>query len=206
MDNKLQNALIKTMAELVDYHDNNTGDHIERTQLGMRLFLEEMEKDHIYEKEIKKYNKELLLQSCLLYDVGKISVKEGILNKAGRLTDEEFSEMKKHVFYGEKIIDKIEKQAGECDFTQYAKTFVTSHHEKWDGTGYPRGLKEKEIPLLGRIMAIIDVYEALTSVRPYKGAFTHEQAVEIIVETAGTVFDPDLVEVFELTSDKFKKS
>ena len=200
----LIDALIKTMAELVDYHDGNMGGHIDRTQKGIKIFYEEMEKQNVYREEIKKLDLDMLLQSCMLYDVGKICIKDSILNKPGRLTNEEFSEMKKHVIYGENILEKIEISAGKSEFLEQAKAFTGTHHEKWDGSGYPRGLEGEEIPLLGRIVAIIDVYDALTSVRPYKDAFTHAQAVEIITETGGNMFDPALVEIFKNVSDRFK--
>lgn len=200
----LQNALLQTIAELVEYRDNITGGHIERTQRGIKLLLEEMERSNVYREEAKDWNIDLLLQSCQLHDVGKISIADSILKKPGKLTDEEFEAMKNHAAFGEKIIEKIETLAKESDFLKYAKIFAASHHEKWDGTGYPRGLKGKDIPLLGRIMALADVYDALVSARPYKKAFTHEEAVKIITETSGTQFDPVLVEVFLRTSDQFK--
>jgi putative two-component system response regulator len=112
--------------------------------------------------------------------------------------------MKKHTIFGEQIIAKIETLARESDFLDYAKIFASSHHEKWDGTGYPRGLKGEAIPLLGRIMAIADVYDALTSVRPYKKAFPHEEAARIIVEGGGTQFDPALIGIFSRNADRFK--
>jgi putative two-component system response regulator len=108
------------------------------------------------------------------------------------------------VFFSDKIIANIEAVAGNYDFLDYARIFAMNHHEKWDGSGYPHGLEGKEIPLLGRIMAIVDVYDGLTSARPYKDPFTHEQAVELIQGTGGTLFDPALIEVFELASAKFK--
>ena len=200
----LQNALLQTIAELVEYRDNITGGHIERTQRGIKLLLEEMERSNVYREEAKDWNIDLLLQSCQLHDVGKISIADSILKKPGKLTAEEFEAMKNHAAFGEKIIEKIETLAKESDFLKYAKIFAASHHEKWDGTGYPRGLKGKDIPLLGRIMALADVYDALVSARPYKKAFTHEEAVKIITETSGTQFDPVLVEVFLRTSDQFK--
>jgi len=202
---ELQNALLKTIAELVECRDDITGGHIERTQSGINILLEEIEKRGLYKEETKGWNKNLLLQSCQLHDVGKISISDSILKKPGKLNDEEFNEMKKHASFGEQIIEKIEALAKESDFLDYAKTFAASHHEKWDGSGYPRGLKENKIPLLGRIMAIADVYDALTSVRPYKEAFSHEEAVRIITESSGTQFDPILVEIFTSTADKFKK-
>jgi len=201
---ELQNALLKTMAELVECRDDITGGHIERTQHGVKILLEELEKSGVYQEETKGWDENLLLQSCQLHDVGKISISDSILKKPGKLTPEEFDEMKKHTSFGEQIIEKIEALAKESDFLNYAKIFAASHHEKWDGTGYPRGLKGDKIPLLGRIMAIADVYDALTSERPYKKAFSHEEAVRIITEGGGTQFDPALVEIFVQAADQFK--
>jgi len=200
----LQNALLKTMAELVECRDDITGGHIERTQRGIKILLEELDKRNIYREETKGWDMNLLLQSCQLHDVGKISIDDNILKKPGKLNDREFNEMKKHASFGEQIIEKIETLAKESDFLDYAKIFAASHHENWDGSGYPRGLKGNNIPLLGRIMAIADVYDALTSVRPYKKAFTHEEAVQIITEGSGTQFDPALVDMFVSVADRFK--
>jgi putative two-component system response regulator len=200
----MQNALLKTMAELVEYRDDITGGHIERTQRGIKILLKEIEKSGIYREETKGWDVNLLLQSSQLHDVGKISISDSILKKPAKLSDDEFNEMKKHASFGEQIIEKIETLAKESDFLNYAKIFAASHHEKWDGSGYPRGLKGNDIPLLGRIMAIADVYDALTSVRPYKKAFNHEEAVRIITEAGGTQFDPELVEVFIRVEEQFK--
>jgi putative two-component system response regulator len=112
--------------------------------------------------------------------------------------------MKKHTTFGEQIITKIETLTKENEFLKHAKIFAVSHHEKWDGTGYPKGLKENEIPLLGRIMAIADVYDALVSERSYKKAFTHEEAVNIIADSRNKHFDPSLIDIFLVVSDKFK--
>jgi putative two-component system response regulator len=200
----LQNALLKTMAELVECRDDITGGHIERTQRGIKILLDELEKSDVYREETKNWNVELLLQSSQLHDVGKISIDDNILKKPGKLNEEEYSEMKKHASFGEQIIKKIETLAKESDFLNYAKIFAASHHEKWDGSGYPRGLHGHNIPLLGRIMAVADVYDALTSVRPYKKAFSHEEAVRIITEGSGTQFDPALVDAFLRVADRFK--
>jgi len=201
---ELQDVLLKTMAEMVEYRDDITGGHIERTQRGVQILLEEIEKSGQYREETKGWNVNLLLQSCQLHDVGKISIADDILKKPGKLTDEEFEEMKKHTVFGEEIIKKIESMTKESDFLKYARVFAVSHHERWDGKGYPQKLKENEIPLLGRIMAIADVYDALISVRPYKKAFTHEEAAKIIIEGSATQFDPLLVEVFTRTAEKFR--
>jgi len=200
----LKNALLKTMAEMVEYRDFVTGGHIERTQQGIKLLLEEAEKNELF-KEVKDCDTELLLQSSQLHDVGKISISDFILKKPGKLNDQEFEEMKNHVVSGEQIIKKIRSLTKESDFLKYAEIFAASHHERWDGKGYPRGLKGNEIPLLGRIMAIADVYDALISERPYKKAFTHEEAVRIICESSGSQFDPVLVELFLETAEKFRE-
>jgi len=200
----LQSALLKTIAELVECRDDITGSHIERTQKGLEIMVKEIERSGIYYEETKDLNLNLLLQSCQLHDVGKISISDNILRKPGKLTSEEFDEMKKHTSFGEQIIEKIESLSKESAFLKYAKIFATYHHEKWDGSGYPYGLKENKIPLFGRIMAIADVYDALVSVRPYKNAFPHEQAVQIIKEGSGTQFDPELVKLFIQTAEQFR--
>jgi putative two-component system response regulator len=202
----LQDAMLKTIAELVECRDDITGGHIERTQKGIKILLETLEESGVYLEETRGWDMKLLLQSCQLHDVGKISISDNILKKPGKLSDEEFGEMKKHTVFGEQVIEKIETMAKENDFLDYAKIFAASHHEKWDGSGYPRGLKGNEIPLLGRIMAIADVYDALTSIRPYKKAFTHEEAVQIIIEGSGTQFDPALVELFVRSSGRFRQA
>ena len=200
----LQNALLRTMAELVECRDDVTGGHIERTQKGIKILLDEIEKDNLYPEETKGWNTDLLLQSCQLHDVGKISISDSVLKKPGKLTTEEFTDMKRHTSFGKEIVEKVEALAKESDFLKYAKIFAASHHEKWDGSGYPDGLKGSDIPLLGRIMAIADVYDALTSSRPYKKAFTHEEAVRIITEGSGTQFDPSLITIFNRAADQFR--
>jgi putative two-component system response regulator len=202
---QLQNALLKTMAELVEYRDDITGRHIERTQRGLRILLEEIIASGVYKEESKNWDIDLLVQCCQLHDVGKIFISDNILRKPGKLSYDEFEDMKVHTHVGKQIVEKVEILAMESEFLKYAKIFASSHHEWWDGTGYPYNLKGKDIPLLGRIMAVADVYDALVSVRPYKKGYTHEEAVEIIKKGSGTQFDPILVKVFEKVSDKFRE-
>jgi len=148
---------------------------------------------------------ELIFQSAQLHDVGKIAIKDGILQKPGRLTDEEYAEIKRHTTFGEIVIEKIMENTGEKSFLENAKIFAASHHEKWDGSGYPRGLAGEEIPLQGRLLAIVDVYDALVSAdRPYKPPFTHEKAVQIILESKGSHFEPALVELFLGVQEQFR--
>jgi len=189
------------MAELVEGRDTTTGNHIERTQECLRILLSAMLESGVYRNESENWDVELLLQSSQLHDVGKIAIQDSILKKPGKLTKKEFDEMKKHVVYGIEFIEKLEEDEDDGLFLQYAKTFAAYHHEKWDGSGYPHNLAGKDIPLLGRLMAIVDVYEALTSKRPYKAAFDHETAVRIIQEGSGSHFDPELVKVFDRCAD-----
>jgi putative two-component system response regulator len=149
---------------------------------------------------------ELLLQSCQLHDIGKIAISDSILKKPGRLTPGEFEEMKRHVAFGVDFIEKLEDGEEDFLFLRYAKTLIAFHHEKWDGSGYPHGLSRENIPLLGRMMAVADVYDALTSERPYKKAFSHEEAARIIVEGRGKHFDPRLVSLFEQTAESFRQA
>ena len=202
---ELKNALLKMMAELVEYRDGVTGGHIERTQYYMDILLESLQARNLYNREIKNWDKELILLSAQLHDVGKIAIKDNILQKPDRLTSGEFEEIKQHVLVGEKVIEELKKNTTERAFLDQAKIMVSTHHEKWDGSGYPRGLKGEEIPLQGRLMAIADVYDALISERPYKKALPHNEAVSIISHEKGTHFDPSLVDLFLSISDKFNE-
>jgi len=193
---KLQESILKTMAGMVEYRDNLTGGHIGRTQHTVKLLLDEIKRQELYSDTIDKWDISLILQSTQLHDVGKIAINDSILKKPGPLTTEEFDEMKKHVLYGLRIIERIETESGESDLLKYAKIFAFTHHEKWDGSGYPNGLCGEKIPLQGRIMAIADVYDALISDRPYKKAMTHEEAVKIITDGKGAHFDPALTDLF----------
>jgi len=202
---ELQNAVMKTMAELVEGRDNITGGHIERTQNYLRILIEALSKSDRYKDEISSWDIELILQSAQLHDVGKIAIDDSILRKPGKLTEEEFEKIKVHTIFGEEVIQKIKKSTSEHAFLEQARILASTHHEKWDGSGYPMGLKGSEIPLQGRLMAIADVYEALISDRPYKKAFSHEQAVAIIKCDSGKHFDPLLVDLFLNVSDEFNK-
>ena len=202
---ELQNAILKTVAELVECRDNITGGHIERTQHYLRLLIDLMIEHGVYDEEISTWDVNLLVMSSQLHDVGKISIKDSILMKPGKLVEEEFEEMQNHALYGVDIIKRIEESTTENAFLKYAKILAGSHHERWDGTGYPYGLKGEDIPLQGRIMAIIDVYDALTNDRPYKTAFSHDRAVSIIKEEMGKQFDPLITAVFLEHEKEFEK-
>ncbi|MCL1930764.1 MAG: response regulator [Treponema sp.] len=198
------NATISVIADMVESRDKVTGGHIERTQAYLEILLKALIRTGIYRDEISKWDLSFLLPSAQLHDVGKVSISDLILNKPGKLTDEEFELIKQHSAIGEKIIEEIISKTNDDGFLGHAKKFAGYHHEKWDGTGYPRGLKEEDIPLEGRIMAIADVYDALVTERPYKKAFTHEQAVDIIKEGRGKHFDPQIVDAFMTVIEDFR--
>jgi len=202
--NKLKNSIISVLANMVENRDRVTGSHIERTTRYIRLLLKLMMEHKVYFDEIGKWNIELAVSSARLHDIGKIVVTDLILNKPGKLTAEEFEIIKTHAAEGERIIDSIIAETGDEAFLQFAKLFAGYHHEKWDGTGYPYGLKGLSIPLQGRIMAIADVYDALVSDRPYKTVYSHTDAMEIIKNSSGAHFDPELVTVFLGYEKEFK--
>jgi putative two-component system response regulator len=199
----IHNATISVIADMVENRDKVTGGHVERTQAYLELLVNEMLRGGVYSEEMSAWDLSLFIPSAQLHDVGKISISDLILNKPGKLTNEEFDMIKTHCAEGEQIIDTIISKTKDDGFLRHAKLFAGYHHEKWNGSGYPRKLSGTDIPLEGRLMAIADVYDALISERPYKKPFTHEEAVEIICNDSGTHFDPKLIEVFKQTAEDF---
>jgi len=204
--NRLQNGIVSVLANLVESRDKDTGGHIERTSAYIKILLNEMKKRGIYKEIISDWDTEKIIASARMHDLGKISITDLIVNKPGKLTEEEYEIMKTHAAEGERIIDRIIAQTGGGEFLNNARLFAGSHHERWDGKGYPNMLKGEEIPLQGRIMAIVDVYDALLSERPYKKAFSDEEAVKIIMENAGTHYDPKIAELFFDVKDLLKEA
>jgi putative two-component system response regulator len=202
---ELQSAVMKTVAELVERRDSVMGGHIDRTQNYLGILVNRLLEHGIYVDELSSWDIDMFIMSSQLHDVGKIAIRDDILMKQDQLTNEEFEEMKKHTLLGREIIRKIESTIAECDFLMYAEILAVSHHEKWDGSGYPFGLKGAEIPLQGRLMAIVDVYDALSNERPYKKAFAHEEAINMIKSMVGTHFDPLIGYVF-ITHEKELKN
>jgi len=202
----LQNAVLATVADLVEFRDKLTGGHVARTQLYLRALVDELIREGIYVDEVKEWDMDFFLASAQLHDVGKIAISDLILNKAGKLTAEEFEIMKTHVTVGVDAIEKIMRNTDEHAFLDHALLIAGTHHEKWDGAGYPMGLKGKNIPLEGRLMAIADVYDALIAERPYKKAFSHAEACKVIIDGSGTHFDPVLVDAFKRVQAEFEKA
>jgi len=193
---QLQNGIVFTLADVVENRDKNTGGHIDRTTIYINILLDAIIEHGLYIDEIRTWDLDSAVSSARLHDLGKIAIPDSILNKPDKLTPEEFSIIKTHSAAGERIIDHMIARTGKMDFLHYAKLFAAYHHEKWNGDGYPYGLQGTKIPLHGRIMAIVDVYDALTSERPYKKAFTSIEAIHVIEDNAGTHFDPYIAAVF----------
>ncbi|MCL1806173.1 MAG: response regulator [Oscillospiraceae bacterium] len=201
---RLKNGIISVLADMVENRDLTTGGHIERTATYIRILIDAMLERGLHNEELSSWDLDMVASSARLHDVGKISVSDLILNKPGRLTPDEFEKIKEHTVEGEKIIDHIVDQTGEDVFLKHAKLFAGYHHERWDGAGYPYRLKENDIPLHGRIMAIADAYDAIISERPYKEAYPPETAERIIMADAGKHFDPDIADVFYQAREQFK--
>jgi len=199
----LYDNIVSILADVVESRDHSTGGHIERTTIQTKILIDALLEYNVYTNEIKNWNSNLVASSARLHDIGKIAIPDSILNKPDKLNNEEYEIMKNHVQAGERIIDKIIGRTHEETFWNKAKIFASFHHEHWDGSGYPRGLKGLEIPLQGRILALVDVYDALTSERVYKKAFSHQKAVEIIISESGKQFDPKIVEVFSRVHERF---
>ena len=193
----LQDALIISMASLAETRDNETGHHIRRTQYYIQELARYMSGNPKFSECLTPKDIDLIYKTAPLHDIGKVGVPDRILLKPGRLTAEEFDEMKRHTTYGRDTLDAAEKTLGtQVNFLKTAKNIAYYHHEKWDGSGYPEGLFGEDIPVCARLMAIVDVYDALISRRPYKEPMTHDQAYNIIIEGSGTHFDPDVVQAF----------
>ncbi|AZN38042.1 two-component system response regulator [Iodobacter ciconiae] len=192
----LQQATILAMASLAETRDNETGKHLRRTQHFVALLALELAENPRFSNELTSANIQWLYKSAPMHDIGKVGVPDHILLKPGKLTDEEFNLMKMHTVYGRDVITSVESYLGtkEDKFLHFAREIAYSHQEKWDGSGYPQGLKGEEIPLSARLMAVADVYDALVSKRVYKPALSHEEAISIIVKGAGSHFDPTVVE------------
>ncbi|HBM17385.1 MAG TPA: two-component system response regulator [Lentisphaeria bacterium] len=200
-----QEVTIECMASLAGYRDIETGYHIKRTQTYVKELAIQLKEHPKFKDYLDDTTIEMLYISAPLHDIGKVAIPDAILLKPDKLTDEEFAIMKNHPVIGCEAIAKSEKRLKGNSFLRFAREVAVAHHEKWDGSGYPYGLKGDNIPIPGRLMAIADVYDALVTKRPYKEPFSHEKAVGIITEGRGTHFDPEIVDAFLSVQDKFRK-
>ncbi|MGV3549430.1 HD-GYP domain-containing protein [Rhizobium sp.] len=201
---RAKDAIVFAMADLAETRDNDTGNHIRRTQHYVRALAEGCVEHGLYADALDAETIALLFKSAPLHDIGKIAIPDRILLKPGRLTLDEFEVMKTHAALGSRAIANAQAKLGDNScFLHTAAEIAETHHERWDGTGYPRGLKGEAIPLSGRIMAIADVYDALVSERVYKAAIGHAEAVAMIADERGRQFDPDIVDVFMRIHPRF---
>jgi len=198
-----RDASILALASLAETRDNETGAHILRTQRYVKVLAEKLADHDDFRDVLNPQLIELYYKSAPLHDVGKVGIVDSILLKPGKLTDDEFEVMKTHAQIGNDALLVAEKQLGSNSFLRIAREIALSHHEKWDGSGYPSQLVGDDIPLSGRLMALADVYDALLSKRVYKPAFTHQEATEIILKGRGTHFDPRVVAAFEACEQRF---
>jgi cyclic di-GMP phosphodiesterase len=187
---------------LTEIRDAETGSHSRRTQQYSRLLAIQLRDHPRFRDYLTPPHIEMLSTLAPLHDIGKVGVPDLLLNKPGALTDDEYREMKKHPDYGLRVITTAQKRAHADDdeTLAMAKEIVYTHHERWDGQGYPRGLKGEQIPIVGRVMAVVDAYDALTSARCYRGPLSHDRAVELIVNGEGTHFDPAVIDAFRRTA------
>ena len=205
---KLQHARAATilgLAKMAEYRDEGTGTHLERIREYARMLAEEMARISRYREYIDQRYIEDIYQSAILHDIGKVGIPDAVLLKPGELTDEEFEVIKCHTRFGGDAITAIQAQIEGRSFLNIGREIAYSHHEKWDGSGYPRGLRGRDIPLAARIVAVADVYDALTTQRFYKEAFSHEKARQIILNLRGSHFDPDVVDAFLALESQFDR-
>ena len=198
-----RDVAIVSLSALAESRDNETGAHILRTQEYVKVLAEHLSLSDKHSSLLSPQYIELLYKSAPLHDVGKVGIPDNVLLKPGKLTDEEFEIMKGHPKIGAEALSIAEKQLGSSSFLRVAKEISLTHHEKWNGSGYPNQLSGEDIPLSGRLMALADVYDALISKRIYKPAFSHDKAKSIILEGNGTHFDPQVVDAFLAVEDKF---
>jgi len=205
---KLQNARTATilgLAKLAEYRDEGTGSHLERIPEYAKIIAKALSKKPKYRRYITRKYIDDIYNSAILHDIGKVAIPDHILLKPGKLTSEEFEDIKSHAILGGDALTAIDAQTDGKSFLALGKEIAYYHHEKWDGSGYPNGIRGAEIPLSARIVALADVYDALTSERLYKKAFSHKKAKEIIIDAKGKTFDPDVVDAFIVHEATFNK-
>jgi len=203
---KAQDATIVSLITLAETRDSDTGAHILRTQRFVKALADQLRRDSLYSAEISDEDVDMMFQSAPLHDIGKVGIPDRILMKDGTLTGEEIAVMREHPQLGAMALDctaEVLENPESSAFLRYARQMAQTHHERWDGSGYPDGLKGEQIPLSGRLMALADVYDALVSERSYKNASSHEQARDFIVARAGELFDPEIVKAFLACEQEF---
>jgi putative two-component system response regulator len=200
-----QLATIFALAKLAEARDDDTGQHIERVQTFSRVLAEQMREVRLHTAQLTTAFIDNLCETASLHDIGKVGIPDAILLKPGKLTTEEFAEMKKHCALGADTLAAVLRRHPDNQFLRMGVDVARSHHEKWDGSGYPDGLKGAAIPLAARIVALADFYDALTSKRCYRPASSHGETAKMIQEARGTHFDPDVVTAFSTLDSQFRR-
>lgn len=197
---------IFAMAKLAESRDPETGAHLERVRSYCRILAKELSAAPAFRTEIDEEFIRLIYLTSPLHDIGKVGIPDSVLLKPGRLSDHEFDIMKTHAMLGAQTLEAALRAFPGVKFLEMARDIAATHHERWDGSGYPKGLVGSAIPLCGRITALADVYDALTSKRVYKAEFSHEIARSMIVKDSGVHFDPDVVSAFVRTEGQFVRT
>jgi adenylate cyclase len=202
-----QRFMVQTLLSLTEARDAETGKHSRRTQQYARLLAEQLSRQTEFHDDLTPETIDLLASLAPLHDIGKVAIPDHILNKPGELTPDELAEMRKHPSFGRDVILKAEQQVGVRDdaILAMAKDIVYTHHERWDGAGYPRGLRGAEIPVAGRVMALVDVYDAASTRKLYRPSLSHDEVVALIVRGRGAHFDPAVVDAFVSVAPQFKR-
>lgn len=201
---EMQDVTVFALAKLAESRDTDTGKHVERVQQYCRVLAEKMRELGTWPLVDTGFVR-LLQQTAPLHDIGKVGIPDSVLQKPGKLTAAEFAVMKRHSALGAETLAAAASQRPRIGYLEMARQIARSHHERWDGTGYPDNLVGEAIPLAARIVAIADVYDALTSRRAYKDAYNHETAKKILAESSGTHFDPQLVGIFSMVEKEFDR-
>ncbi len=201
---RMQDAVVFALASLAETRDPETGNHLLRTQHYVKLLAQRLATTEKYREALTPRIIDTYFKAAPLHDIGKVGIPDNILLKPGKLTDSEFAIMRNHALLGKLALEKAEKLSGACtELIKAAKEIAMGHHEKWDGSGYPQGLKGEDIPLSARLMALADVYDALICRRVYKEPMSHEEAKAIILKGCGTHFDPQVIEAFLTEEQNF---
>lgn len=197
-----EECIIMSCCELIGCRDNETGEHVERTKEYVRLIAKQLQQSSKYANTLNDHYIEMLVCSAPLHDIGKVGISDVILLKPGRLTKSEYEEMKNHTLIGEALLNRIIEKTALQKHLGLAREIAISHHERFDGEGYPWRLAGEEIPLSARIVSVADVYDALISDRIYRKGMSHKEACELILNGKGNQFDPEIIEAFMAIEDK----
>jgi putative two-component system response regulator len=199
----LEDSIIASFSDMIEYRDENTGGHVARTAKYVEILATELLRRGKYTEQLTEFTVGMMARAAPLHDVGKIAISDVILLKPSLLNDEEFTIMKTHTTVGGELLRGIFSRVPGQTYHEYAVMIAESHHERWDGKGYPKNLKGDQIPLCARVMSVADVFDALVDVRVYKRPMSHKDACRVILSERGNMFDPIVVEAFEAVQDQF---